>query len=112
MFTLGVPTLIVTGTAKEMDMDRPCASHDTLPRVALRWTPDGHRKRSHPKETWRRTVEREMKDKGWTWGHVERQAADRKPVAISGKDRMCTYARRGLKKDRVETYLLFSSVPL
>ena len=51
-------------------------------------------------------MEREMKDKGWTWGHVERQAADRKPVAISGKDRMCTYARRGLKKDRVETFSL------
>lgn len=33
-----------------------------LPRVALRWTPDGRRKRGRPKETWRRTVEREMKD--------------------------------------------------
>ena len=31
----------------------------TLPRVALGWTPDGHRKRGRPKETWRRTVERE-----------------------------------------------------
>ena len=38
-----------------------------LPRVALRWTPDGHRKRGRPKETWWRTVEREMKDGGWTW---------------------------------------------
>ena len=34
-----------------------------LPRVALRWTPDGHRKRGRPKETWRRTVERE-RDEG------------------------------------------------
>ena len=30
-----------------------------LPRVALRWTPDGHRKRGRRKETWRRTVEDE-----------------------------------------------------
>ena len=48
-----------------------------LLRVAVRWTPDGHRKRGRPKETWRRTVEKEMKDRGWTWGHLEQQAADR-----------------------------------
>ena len=34
-------------------------SPTTLPRVALRWTSDGHRKRGKAKETWRRTVERE-----------------------------------------------------
>ena len=48
-----------------------------LPRVALRWTPDGRRKRGRPKETWRRTVERELRDNNWTWGHLERQAPDR-----------------------------------
>ena len=48
-----------------------------LPRVALSWIPDGRRKRGRPKETRRRTVEKEMKDRGWTWGHLERQAADR-----------------------------------
>ena len=37
-----------------------------LPRVALRWTPDGRRKRGRPKETWRRTVEKEMKENSWT----------------------------------------------
>ena len=35
-------------------------------RVALRWTPDGRRGRGRPKETWRRTVEAEMKQQGWT----------------------------------------------
>ena len=49
----------------------------SLSRVALRWTPDGRRKRGRPKETWRRTVEREMKEKGWTWGRLERVSADR-----------------------------------
>ena len=33
-----------------------------LPQVALRWTPDGRRKRGRPKETWKRTMEKEMKD--------------------------------------------------
>ena len=47
-----------------------------LTRIALRWTPDGQRKRGRPKETWRRTVEREMKEKGWTWGRLERVSAD------------------------------------
>ena len=48
-----------------------------LPRVALRWTPDGGRKRGRPKETWRRTVEKEMNENSWTWGHLERRAPDR-----------------------------------
>ena len=48
-----------------------------LPRVALRWTPDGRRKRGRPKETWRRTVDKEMKRKGWTWGFLERCSGDR-----------------------------------
>ena len=45
-----------------------------LPRVALRWTPDGRRKRDRPKETWRKTVEKEMKENSWRWGHLERRA--------------------------------------
>ena len=49
----------------------------SLPRIALRWTPDGKRGRGRPKETWRRTVEKEMKEHGWTWGTLERAAADR-----------------------------------
>nr|KAG5708729.1 hypothetical protein BaRGS_034946 [Batillaria attramentaria] len=47
----------------------------SLPRIALRWTPDGRRKRGRPKETWRRTVEREMKEQGWTWNFLERYKA-------------------------------------
>ena len=46
-------------------------------KVALYWTPDGKRTRGRPKETWRRTVEREMKAKGWSWKFLERQAKDR-----------------------------------
>ena len=49
----------------------------TLPRVALRWTPDGHSKRGRPKETWSSVErEREMREQGWTWGYRERCATD------------------------------------
>ena len=49
----------------------------SIPKVAMRWTPDGKRKRGRPKETWRRSVEKEMKDNGWSWGQIQHQAEDR-----------------------------------
>ena len=49
----------------------------SIPRVAIRWTPTGNRRRGRPKETWRRSVEREMKALGWSWGQVAKLAADR-----------------------------------
>ncbi|XP_061191532.1 uncharacterized protein LOC133199675 [Saccostrea echinata] len=48
-----------------------------IPRVALRWTPPGKRNRGRPKETWRRSVEKEMKEQGWTWGKVQQMSVDR-----------------------------------
>lgn len=50
---------------------------DDLTRVAMRWTPEGKRKRGRPKNTWRRTVEAEMKEYGYTWGELEKKAKDR-----------------------------------
>ena len=46
-------------------------------KVALYWTPDGKRKRGRPREIWRKTVAREMKEKGWSWKYLETQAKDR-----------------------------------
>ncbi|KAL9983705.1 hypothetical protein ACROYT_G005921 [Oculina patagonica] len=47
-------------------------------RVALTWIPEGKRKRGRPKISWRRTVEGERKDLGWTsWNEVEQRARDR-----------------------------------
>ena len=40
--------------------------------VALRWTPVGRRKRDRPRETWTRTVEKDMKERGWLWGYLEK----------------------------------------
>ena len=48
-----------------------------LVRTALRWTPDGKRMRGRPKETWRRTVEREMKQHNLTWGKLKKTSRDR-----------------------------------
>ena len=49
----------------------------SIPRVAMRWTPAGNRRRGRPKETWRRSVDREMKALGWSLGQVAKLAADR-----------------------------------
>jgi hypothetical protein len=55
-----------------------CRMHpDSIPRVAMRWTPQGKRKRGRPKETWRRSVEKEMKDLGWSWGQIQHWSQDR-----------------------------------
>ena len=36
-------------------------------KIAISWTPDGKRKRRCPKETWRRTIERERQDLWFQW---------------------------------------------
>lgn len=48
-----------------------------MTKVALRWTPEGKRKRGRPKTTWRRTIETEMKERGYTWGTIEKKAENR-----------------------------------
>ena len=50
---------------------------NAIPRVAMRWTPAGKRKRGRPKLTWRRSVEKEMKEVGWSWNQVQHWASDR-----------------------------------
>ena len=51
--------------------------NNSLARVALRWTPQGKRKRGRPKITWRRSVEAELRDTGLTWETASKQAKDR-----------------------------------
>jgi len=48
-----------------------------IPKTALRWTPQGQRKRGRPAETWRRGLERDMKKQRWTWGKMTALASDR-----------------------------------
>jgi hypothetical protein len=49
-------------------------SFEDMTKVALRWTPEGKRKRGRPKTTWRRTIENEIKE---TWDTIERKANNR-----------------------------------
>ena len=47
--------------------------------TAMTWAPEGKRKRGRPRETWRKTVEKERKNVGWTtWNQVRTIAMDRK----------------------------------
>ena len=51
---------------------------DDLAKTALTWTPVGRRKRGRPKETYRRTVERERNQMGFqSWGAAANKAEDR-----------------------------------
>jgi hypothetical protein len=36
---------------------------EDMTKVALRWTPEGKRKRGRPKTTWRCTIENEIKER-------------------------------------------------
>ena len=50
---------------------------DTTTRTALRWTPQGKRDRGRPKETWRRTIEKDLKARRLTLQTAPQVAADR-----------------------------------
>ena len=50
---------------------------DSIPKVALRWTPTGKRNRGRPKTTWRRTITTELSDMGLTMGEAQMIAQDR-----------------------------------
>ena len=50
---------------------------DSIPKVALRWTPPGKRKRGRPKMTWRQTVMAELREMGLSWGEAQASAKDR-----------------------------------
>ena len=50
---------------------------NAIPKTALTWTPQGQRNRGRPKETWRRTMNKELKSRGLTMQTATRAAADR-----------------------------------
>ena len=45
-----------------------------IPRVAMHWPPPGKRARGRPRETWRQTVEKEMRVYGVSWGELRKKA--------------------------------------
>ena len=50
---------------------------DNITRTALRWTPEGKRRRGRPKTTWRRTLETEAQSQNKSWKDLETLAKDR-----------------------------------
>ena len=53
-------------------------SPNNISRTALTWAPEGKRRRGRPRETWRRTADKERNQLGWhSWGLAAASAADR-----------------------------------
>ena len=50
---------------------------DNITRTAPHWTPEGKRKRGRPRNTWRRTVEAELKTMQHTWSTIRSLARNR-----------------------------------
>ena len=50
---------------------------DNITRRALTWNPQGKRKRGRPKNTWRRDLEADTREMGYTWKELETLAQDR-----------------------------------
>lgn len=50
---------------------------NTIAKTALTWTPEGKRNRGRPKETWRRTITRELKEANISWKEAEKMSQDR-----------------------------------
>ena len=49
----------------------------TITRQALTWNPQGRRKRGRPRNSWRRNLEADAREMGFTWNEIERLAQDR-----------------------------------
>ena len=45
-----------------------------IARIAMRWTPEGKRSRGRPKTTWRRTVEKGLRQLNYSWSTIENLA--------------------------------------
>ncbi|GFS10469.1 endonuclease-reverse transcriptase [Elysia marginata] len=59
------------------DIVLPQKTHHAIPREAVQWKTEGHRKPRHPKTSWRRTVETEAAAMGQSWGTLKTLAQDR-----------------------------------
>ena len=51
--------------------------NESITKTALYWTPQGRRKRGRPKNTWRCTVETELRGLKQSWNEIQQLAKDR-----------------------------------
>ena len=65
----------------------------TTEKPALFWNPQGYRRRSRPKRTWRRTTENEIRNTGRSWKEVKGQLE----IAMPGSSSSMPYAPQGVK---------------
>jgi len=59
-----------------------CTNVSNTTRQALKWNPQGKRKRGRPRNSWRRDLESEVISMGRTWEQLERLAQDREAWRI------------------------------
>jgi hypothetical protein len=52
-------------------------SEKNIAREALRWNPQGKGRQDSRRNTWRRTILNEVKEKIWSWDDLRRMANDR-----------------------------------
>ena len=64
-------------------------------KTVLHWTPERKRNRGRPKITWRRTVEKEIKETGKTWEGIKLMVRDRQTFMEHVDDLHATYRRKG-----------------
>ena len=58
---------------------------DKTPKIALTWAPEGRRRKGRPRETWRRTVNKEREHLGFrTWRQAGAAARDK----VAGRKRI------------------------
>ena len=50
---------------------------NNISRQALEWNPQGKRKQGRPRETWKRKMEKEIREEGKTWGEIRMMAKNR-----------------------------------
>ena len=86
---------------------------NSITRQALQWNPQGSRGRGRPRETWRRCMEREMKDVGMTWVALSKKAQDRDVwrmfvaytlTGVRGNDRAETFRRHKVRYQNEHRY--------
>ena len=53
---------------------KPCGN---ITRQALQWNPQGTRTKGRPRETWKRSMDRDMQERGMNWNELKKKAQDR-----------------------------------
>jgi len=57
---------------------------NNVTKQALRWNPQGKRKKGRPRNTWCRDLESDMAGSGLSWGLIERRVEDRVGWLVCG----------------------------